>query len=1052
MKTTPQSLRSICLLVGITAALFLSSPTAAQNSAAGSIEGRVFDSTRGQYLPGARVMVEGTLIEAFTDEAGFYRLVGVPAGTAKLRVLFTGRDSPAQSVAVTAGETTTHDISFGLNEAAAAAGEGPIKLTKFVVSTSKDMDAAAIALNEQRVAPNIKTVVTADEFGVIADGTAGEAIKFLPGITLSYSAGEAREVSINGAPSSSVPVTVNGFDLASNNGGGTGRTVNFEQFSINNIARIEVINSPTPESPGNALAGSVNMIPRSAFERSHPSFTYRYYEQMKDSDRHYRETPGPMRDTFRKVTPGFQFNAIVPVNKKFGFTFSANAATQFMPDDVISLKWRPAKDVVGGAFAVTTPDQPYLTDVTVTDDLRLNKTQSASVTFDYRLSSHDTVSFSSLYTYITVDHNARELDYFITGVSAGKFSTSFTHGDVGKGVLQLLDTNTRIWIGTTSIETLTYRHNGGMWKADGGAGYSYAGQHNRDTTYGLIRNSTARRSNVTIAYDDIFYLRPRQITVTDGTTGAAVDPYNLSNYVLSASNGTVGNFQNDNWLTFRDSVYGNLQRDFYVHEIPFSIKTGLDVRQIIRDFTGPSTVLSPVGAPNQANPAGNAYNAGQFVDDSLSQRTLPYGFGKAQWVDDGKLWQYYLQHPGYFTTDPNAIYKSRVSTSKWISETVSAGYLRGDVAFFNRRLQFVGGVRAEQTNDKGRSQLNDPMLDYQHDAKGNILHDASGKPLLIVPTNAGLAYSQLTLIERGNVVNKEYLRVLPNLNAIYNFKENLRLQSAYYYSLGRPDFNQYIGGITLPDTDLGPTTTNVISVNNAGIKAWTAKTFKMRLEYFFEGVGEFSIGGYRRDFKNFFGSAPLVPGSPEFLQLYNLDPTTYDGYYVKTNYNIPGTVRTHGIEFAYKQALTFLPHWARGVQVFANGTTQRITGDATGATNFNGSFIPYSGSWGISVRREKFKLQANWNYRSPQRRGAIASTATNGVEPGTFTYNAKRMYLDLSGEYNLSRRFGFFASMRNIDDQTEDQKVYGPSTPAIARFSQRNDYSSFWTFGVQGTF
>ena len=51
-------------------------------------------------------------------------------------------------------------------------------------------------------------------------------------------------------------------------GGGTGRQTNFEQVSINNMSRIEVIQSPTPESQGSALGGSVNMIPRSAFERS----------------------------------------------------------------------------------------------------------------------------------------------------------------------------------------------------------------------------------------------------------------------------------------------------------------------------------------------------------------------------------------------------------------------------------------------------------------------------------------------------------------------------------------------------------------------------------------------------------------------------------------------------------------------------------------------------------------------------------------------------------------------------------------------------------------
>ena len=65
------------------------------------------------------------------------------------------------------------------------------------------------------------------------------------------------------------------------------------------------------------------------------------------------------------------------------------------------------------------------------------------------------------------------------------------------------------------------------------------------------------------------------------------------------------------------------------------------------------------------------------------------------------------------------------------------------------------------------------------------------------------------------------------------------------------------------------------------------------------------------------------------LALYGLDPAIYDGYEVSTQHNVPGTVRMEGFNFNYKQALTFLPRWARGVQVFANASSQRLTGDVT---------------------------------------------------------------------------------------------------------------------------
>ncbi|HUR56685.1 MAG TPA: carboxypeptidase regulatory-like domain-containing protein, partial [Opitutaceae bacterium] len=339
------------LLLRACIALFVSLAVPAgvlAQGSSGAIQGRVLDEARGDYLQNARVTIEGTSLETFTDSAGYFVLGNVPAGAGKLRVFFTGLAPVSIPISITAGQTTTKDINLSTRPDRPAPGE-TVKLSEFVVSTSREMDGAAIAINEQRVAPNIKNVVAADEFGTIVDGTPGEAIKFLPGVMLTYSAGEAREVSINGVPTANVPVTVGGFDLASNAGGGTGRQTNFEQVSINNMSRIEVIQSPTPESQGSALGGSVNMVPRSAFERSKPAFNYSVYEMMKDSAKTFRKTPGgALREPYRKITPGFQVSAIVPVNKRFGFTFSANGATQYVPNDVIALQWRGSSAVTNG--------------------------------------------------------------------------------------------------------------------------------------------------------------------------------------------------------------------------------------------------------------------------------------------------------------------------------------------------------------------------------------------------------------------------------------------------------------------------------------------------------------------------------------------------------------------------------------------------------------------------------------------------------------------------------------------------------------------------------
>ena len=74
------------------------------------------------------------------------------------------------------------------------------------------------------------------------------------------------------------------------------------------------------------------------------------------------------------------------------------------------------------------------------------------------------------------------------------------------------------------------------------------------------------------------------------------------------------------------------------------------------------------------------------------------------------------------------------------------------------------------------------------------------------------------------------------------------------------------------------------------------------------------------------------------------------------------------------------------------------------------------------------------------------------MEPGSFDWRSKRLYVDLSAEYMFHRRIGLFGSMRNVLDATEDVERHGPSTPAHAQFRQREDFGSLWTVGLKGTF
>jgi len=1043
-------------------------------AATGTIEGRVLNTRNGEYLERARVTVEDTQIETFTDGSGHYRLTGVPTGAARVKVFHTGLVVQTRVVVLAAGQVAQQDFNLADADAKPTApGSEFVQLDRFVVSTSKEMDGAAIAINEQRFASNIVNVVAADEFGHVAEGNVGEFLKFLPGISIDYGGGDARTISMGGVPSNNVPVTVGGFNLASAASSGTSRTVELEQVSINNIARIEIYHSPTPESPGSALAGGVNMVPRGAFERSRPQFNGSVYWMMRDAERSLDRTPGPIKNPTYKIHPGFDFSYVVPVSKVFGFTLSGATSTQYTMQDFMQNTWRGAGNATNVAATATnglpdtTPDKPYLTNFAVRDGTKYTTRSSLGTTIDYKLGRYDRASFAFQYAFFDAWFNNRSLTFNITRVQPGQFDSRTTNGDVGFG--DLSDNNgARRKAGTTYMPTLRLFHDGPIWKAEAGAGYSHASNHYRDIDHGFFNSATSRHTGVTISFSEIFYLRPGIINVTEGAARTPVDPYHLQSFVLNTANSDSRESSD-----VQRSVYGNLRRDFALRDVPLSVKFGGEVRESTRDIRGGTVPYTFRGADGRAtstpsDPLGSDDNAAVVLDEVFSQRQAPWGFPPVQYISNYKYWNLYQAHPEYFAPlDQNAIYRNAVGFSKYASEIISSAYARFDAAFFNRRLKLVGGVRAEQTNITAQGPLTDPTGNYLRDASGNVVpqRDANGNiiftgtgvnripaPTLIQPTTINgvsnaFAVSRLTFLDRGQHVEKEYLRWFPNLNASYNVRENLIARASVYASIGRPDFNQYAGGLTLPDTELPPNSnSNRIVVSNAGIKAWSAHTTKVRLEYYFERVGQVSVGAFRRDFKNFFGSI-VLPATPEFLSLYTLDPEEYGPFAVSTNYNLSSRVRMEGVDCDYKQALTFLPQWARGVQVFANASATRATGD--GAANFSG-YVPRIYNWGVSLSRPKYNLRMNWNYKGRQRRGLIG--AGRSIEPGSYDWGNKRLYIDVSGEYTLYKRFAVFANLRNIDDATEDFERYGPSTPAHAQFRQREDFGSLWTFGLKGTF
>ena len=1046
------------------ASLFLLSVAVARAQSSGAIEGRVLNTGTGEYLENARVTIEGTALETLTDSLGLYRFADVPAGAAKVRVFFTGLQSETATVNVSPGQTATRDFNLAGFDAPPTQPNATIKLDRFVVSSSREMDGAAIAINEKRFASDIRNVIAADEFGPMADGNVGEILKTVPGVALDYVGGAAMNISLNGVPSGYVPVTMNGFPLASTTATApTARDTELINVATNNLSRIEVLHSPTPEQPGNALAGSVNMVPRGAFERVKPQLTTNLYVLMRDDVITLGKSPGPGREPTRKIHPGFDFSYVAPVSKNFGFTLSGGTSTTYQPTYFVQADWRGVSVPTNGTtLPHTTPDRPYLTGYLIRDQPRQTRRSSAGITVDYRLSPRDRVSLSLQATSFSAQYNQRDLNFQILRVLPGQFSTEFTHGDrgTGAGTITQSTSNDRDRRNRNFTPSLTYRHDGPIWKIEAGIGTSMSESKVYQMGKGQFGGTVANRANVQISFDDIFYLRPGRVTVTDGVTGAPVDPYNLASYTVQSASGNMYSSTNvlgagpgeglaNKTSDVHRNAYGNVKRDFR-WQVPVTLKAGLDVRQSTRDYRGGAQAFTAfTGADGRA--ASGDENAALFLDPLYSARDGVFGFPKTQRLSPWKLWEVYQANPASFTKNDATIYRSAVNLSMHAEEIISSAYARADVALLNRRLKLTGGLRAEQTNIEAEGPLTDNSLNYQRDASGRVIDSnatlAGIQPILIVPATDALGVARRTSIDRGAHAEKEYLRWFPNINASYALREDGKLlaRAAYYTSIGRPAYAQYAGGVTLPDEGSPASPNNPIRVSNVSIKPWSAETYKLSLEYYFEKVGLVSIGGFHREFENFFGNTTF-PATPEFLALYDLDAATYGGYDVVTTHNEPDTVKMEGFDVSYKQALTFLPQWARGVQVFANGAIQRATGAE--ADNFSG-FIPKTAAWGISLNRPNYSLKVNWNYKSKHRRAAITGAS---IPPGTYVFGSKRLFVDIIGEYRLTRNFALFGNIRNLRDTPEDFARDGPGIPDVAKFRQRDRYGALWIFGVKGTF
>jgi len=230
----------------------------AQNAfaqAKGMVLGRVVDANTKDYLPGANVMLEGTILGASTDREGIFVILEVPFGTYQLVVNYIGYNDFTTEVSVTESEYKVRLPEIELEISAIEAD---------VVVVEGQAEGQMKALNQQRAAPNIKNIVAREQMELFPDYTTADAVQRLPGVYIDRDGGEGRYVLVRGTEPRLSNVKVNGEELATNR-----VQERYSQLDIvgsNQMASIEVVKALTPDMDGDAIGGTVNLVTRSPFD------------------------------------------------------------------------------------------------------------------------------------------------------------------------------------------------------------------------------------------------------------------------------------------------------------------------------------------------------------------------------------------------------------------------------------------------------------------------------------------------------------------------------------------------------------------------------------------------------------------------------------------------------------------------------------------------------------------------------------------------------------------------------------------------------------------
>ncbi len=964
--------------------LFLSvfGSTLALAADAATVTGVVSNTVTGNLLEGAKIELPQLGLTALTDNTGRFVLANVPTGTHEVVASYIGLDAVRATVTVTAGQRGVRN--FDLTSSV-------YQLDAFKVTGEREGGAAAITI--QRNAENLKSVVAMDSYGNLPNMNAGEVAIRLPGVAGEFS--DENLVSgftIRGMGPGLNTITLDGAPLTSQ--GALGRSTNITNLTGTMFDQMELIKGHTPDKGADSLGGTINLKSRSPLS-------------MKEKRRISYSAAARWAPPFFEHVPLREAHRVHPLFNLAGQeVFDVFGGERNLG---VSLNLFYSENAVGGFrttrdFQNTTNQPAYLWDYRTWDNYNNRKQQSVNLKTDFRLSANTKLSINTIVNDATESFRRQYETRAFTGSQT--VVPSATSGVIPgftnritqvRGIPASTIDNTMTGPGTFFNRMrrvdLGAEHTFGRLQLDynavytqtninGGGGGRGGIMINRVTGVGWILDRTQ---------SDLF---PR-FTQTEGPNFSDPSVYRPTTY-------TNNNQQNDDE---NKEVRGNLRYDLPT-PVPVALKAGALWREHYVSQSNDARRWNFIGT--------TALAADPTI---LSFDTIKTGRRLPQWEN--------LQHfkdrqpvvPALWREDRYFHEQTNYTGARAVTEKITAGYLmaQGRVG----RTGFLGGVRTEKTDTSSwgwvRARVPSPAAQQVADPVGSAQRD----------------YADTLRKLKG-----DYLKSFPSLHLTHDVTPNLKARLSWSNSFGRPPLSSALPNETVSEPN------QTLTVNNPNLIPQTSENWDASLEYYFEPVGNLSVGWFHKTIKDYIvtGVDVGVIGSGNDNGFFG----EYSGYRQLTSDNA-GKAIVQGWEFNYQQQFTFLPGLLKGLGLSANYTIIDTHGNFGGTFNRTSNevvgFIPETGNLNLSWRHRNFSARVLYNFTGDY------ITSYTAASVGRNVYRLKYATVNVGVAYQWRPSLAFTIDVSNLynEPQTWYRGIRDQMQQTIIN-------GTTLTFGVNGRF